>query len=285
MSYFNKDLDEIAFRVIKPCKDLESYIYNYWIIRNKDLKKTISQKVLSDGNSGIVIDFTSSFVTKINNTSFASIDVFSYCGPSKYPLYMTYKNNIDSIGIRFKAAGAYKFFNEDISKYKDIVVLMENSKDFKINDLYKNLINTKDTLKKISHIESFLLDKINKSSKTNSSWIFEFIDFILKHNGDVNIDEMCKDFNLSSRLCARKFKEEVGLSAKLYARLIRVKHTKDVLASLEVESLTSLAYDNGYFDQAHFTNDFKSFMKETPKNYFLNKKKLAKEQNYKKFEE
>jgi len=283
MNYYNSDLADIGFATIEPCKELEPYIYNYWVIRKKNLTNKISNKILSDGNSGIVINFSSAFLTSINKKEFLCEKTFTYCGPTKYPLFMNFENSIDAIGIRFKAGGAYKFFGKDISLYKDIVVELHNSNALKIDILGEKLINTANVESKIFHIEEFLLNKIKHSKKENSAWLFDFVKTIKNNKGDVNIEQMCDDFKINPRHCARKFKEEVGLGAKLYARLIRVVNTKDTLSSLKVDSLTAVAYDNGFFDQAHFTNEFKSFMCETPKDYFSKKQNMAKGLNYKKY--
>ena len=283
MNYYNSELADIGFQIIEPCKKLEPYIYNYWIIRKSNLTKINSNKILSDGNSGIVINFSSSFITKINKKDFVCKNIFTYCGPTKYPLFMNFENNIDAIGIRFKAGGAYKFFNQDISSFKDIVIELNNSNEYKLDSLYEKLLNTSQGTKKISYIEDFLIKKIENSPKKNSDWLFDFIHVIKENRGDVNIEELCEDFKISPRLCARKFNQEVGITAKLFARLTRIVQTKDSLSSLKIDSLTSIAYDNGFFDQSHFTNEFKSFMYETPTDYFSKKQKMAKNLNYKKF--
>ncbi len=248
MNYFNSDLADIGFQTFEPSKELEPYIYNYWIVRKQNLTKPILNKILSDGNSGIVINFSSAFITKINQNDFVCKKNFTYCGPTKYPLFMNFENRIDAIGIRFKPAGAFRFFDKDISSFKDIVIEIDNNDDFKIDDLYENLINT-----------------------------------ILENKGDVNIENLCEDFNINPRLCARKFKQEVGISAKLFARLTRIVNTKEIISSLKIDSLTTIAYDNGFFDQSHFTNEFKSFMDETPKDYFSKKYNMAKSLNFKQF--
>ncbi len=283
MNYYNSDLADIGFQLFTPCKELEPYIYNYWIVRKQHLNKTMSNKILSDGNSGIVINFCSSYNTKINQKNFFSSKNFTYCGPSKYPLFIEFENNIDAIGIRFKAGGAYRFFDHDISIYKDIVFEMQNSALFKLDDLYEKLTQTSDIKNKFSLIEHFLIDKISASNKQNSLWIFDFINEILEKKGDVNLEKLCITFNINPRLCARRFNQEVGISAKLFARIIRIVNTKETLNKLNIDSLTNVAYDNGFFDQAHFSNEFKAFMDESPKDYFTKKYNMAKQLNFKKF--
>jgi len=40
-------------------------------------------------------------------------------------------------------------------------------------------------------------------------------------------------------------------------------------------NLTDLAYENGYYDQAHFIKDFKAFTGMSPKQFFKDNLKLS----------
>jgi len=58
-----------------------------------------------------------------------------------------------------------------------------------------------------------------------------------------------------------------GASPKLLSSLFRLKRTLYTLACFTPEKLTHLAYQEEYFDQAHFINDFKSFTGLKPTAY------------------
>jgi AraC-like DNA-binding protein len=47
------------------------------------------------------------------------------------------------------------------------------------------------------------------------------------------------------------------------------------LLNEEITSLTDLAYENEYFDQAHFIKDFKEFTGLTPKEFFGDDLKMS----------
>lgn len=282
MGYFNKDLEDIGFKLYEPCDELKLYIYNYWSIKNRiDSRKT--NKILSDGSLGFTINFSNPYEITLNSEK-------TYCdakvvlnGQTKHASYITFEKYLDAIGIRFKAGGAYKFFDEEINSLCDKNINYDES-FWNFDFLYKELITKESNQERIEVVEKFLIKRLNASKKVNSKYTFDIVNFINEKKGDISIECLCEQFSLSKRQIERIFKKEIGLSAKLFSRIIRMRNVRDTLSSLEIENLTSTGYNNGFFDQAHFIKEFKSFMNETPKNYYQNKLSMARTLNFKKFE-
>jgi AraC-like DNA-binding protein len=62
----------------------------------------------------------------------------------------------------------------------------------------------------------------------------------------------------------------VGTSPKKFASIVRLKH---VIHQYNPDhSLTELAYEAGFYDQAHFIKEFKLFTGATPEKFFSGKK-------------
>lgn len=283
MGYFNKDLEDIGFSSIEASDALKPYIYNYWIIKKQSLEKPITNKILSDGNSGFIINFSNPYSIKINDKTMQCNNNFMFTRQTEHPVYITFENKLDAIGIRFNSAGVYTFFNTDIYKFRDNVFGLNNSHFLELDTLYEKLKLTISIKDKITYLEHFLLKIIRNNKIKNSVWIFDFVQSIVLKKGNVNIRELCYKFNISERNCERKFKKEIGLTPKEYSRIIRIQHTKDLISSLNTKSLVSISYENGFFDQSHFIREFKFFMNETPKGYFVKKQNMAKLCNYKKY--
>lgn len=281
MSYFNKDLDDIGFKVYDACDELKPYIYNYWSVKSCDSSSN-TNKILSDASLGFTINFSKPYKITLNSQSKTFNKGVVLNGPTKYPTFFEFEKCLDTIGIRFKAGGAYVFFEEELNTLLDKnIEVSENYWGFE--SLYKKLESKEYNSEKIELIEEFLINRLRKSEKQNSPYIFKILDFIVSQKGDLLVENICEEFSLSKKQIERIFKKELGLSAKLYCRIIRLRNVRDILSSLELENLTKTSYDSGFFDQAHFIKEFKSFMYETPKEYFQNKLEMAKSLDYKRF--
>ena len=66
----------------------------------------------------------------------------------------------------------------------------------------------------------------------------------------------------------RKFSLAVGLSPKQLSKTVRLQAMLKMLLNKEPTSLTALAYEGEYYDQAHFIKDFKEFTGLTPKEFY-----------------
>jgi len=72
-------------------------------------------------------------------------------------------------------------------------------------------------------------------------------------HGRLRIDALARELGCSRRHLAKRFKEEVGVSPKTAARLIRFESARHRLGTVP---LARLAADLGYADQAHLTREF-----------------------------
>jgi AraC-like DNA-binding protein len=71
---------------------------------------------------------------------------------------------------------------------------------------------------------------------------------------------------MSPRYLQRLFLQYTGVTPKLYHKINRFQLSLKLVAKKD-SSLTSIAYDCGYFDQSHFIREFKSFTGVTPSAY------------------
>jgi AraC-like DNA-binding protein len=83
------------------------------------------------------------------------------------------------------------------------------------------------------------------------------------HHGAVSMDRAAGHCGLSPRQFRRLCLQNSGLSPKFLARVFRFRHAASRLAGSQATA-ADLALDCGYFDQAHFINEFRAFTGRTP---------------------
>jgi len=113
------------------------------------------------------------------------------------------------------------------------------------------------------------LEELFKHRKAPIPWLDRSLFEIFNSNGAISLARLVDNTDLSERHFRRKFKEIVGISPKYFCKVIQLNSVFNVLKSGNTEKLRTLAFDYGYYDQAHFINDFNKFVGTSPVN-FLN---------------
>lgn len=89
-----------------------------------------------------------------------------------------------------------------------------------------------------------------------------------RSGGTLPIGTLAGELGWSRRHLAARFREQVGVTPKALARLLRFEQALEVLAADGAGTdLGRLALACGYYDQAHFNRDFRAFAGVTPTDY------------------
>lgn len=87
---------------------------------------------------------------------------------------------------------------------------------------------------------------------------------LVETDGAVPVGDLARELGWSHKRLIARFREQVGLTPKRYARLLRFGLVVDVLRSRDEVDWADVALSCGYYDQAHFNRDFRAFAGTTP---------------------
>lgn len=134
--------------------------------------------------------------------------------------------------------------------------------------LEEQVMLAKTTERRLRIVSEFFLRKI-RSLQTYELAFLERIRQVSDSNIIHPIASFAHDCNLSRRQFERRFRELSGFSPKDFFDLVRFKNA---ISEMEKEKLplAQIAINAGYYDQSHFTNEFKKFSGYTPKEFVLN---------------
>lgn len=118
-------------------------------------------------------------------------------------------------------------------------------------------------------LQQYLLKR--KPENENPDRAVEYcIKQIEEAKGQIRIESLADETGISKRQLLRRFDLYTGISPKTLARKIKFMNAVIKLKKHSMESLTAIAYETGYYDQAHFIHDFREYSGLTPSQYLKN---------------
>src|SRR5262249_40887669 len=82
-----------------------------------------------------------------------------------------------------------------------------------------------------------------------------------------NVRDVVRETGYSQRRFIALFREESGLTPKVFCRLLRFQRVLSQFKAHPAPTWSQLAYDAGYSDQAHLNREFREFAGVTPGEY------------------
>jgi AraC-like DNA-binding protein len=82
--------------------------------------------------------------------------------------------------------------------------------------------------------------------------------------GRTPVGGLASELGWSHRRLLARFREQVGMPPKTIARVLRFENVSRALMSTPEPRLAELAFESGYYDQAHLNRDFRDFAGTTP---------------------
>lgn len=260
----------MSIKTAKPSTVLQPYIKQYWGIENvlPDGEKHI-QRIIPSGLPELSLYIGSRPQILGNKKDFE--DNFILNGHQKEFYDLQIEKELRVFSIVFQPQGLMAFFNFPLNEvYNQSVPLKYLNKvlEEKILPQFAGEISFE---KRVQIIEKYFYTMLQEEhNRFNFSRINHAINIISKARGKTSIENLASETCLSRKQFERKFSELIGITPKQYLKTIRLQYSLFLKSRKRKLNITDLAYEVGYYDQAHFINDFKSQTGFTPKQYFDN---------------
>jgi AraC-like DNA-binding protein len=120
--------------------------------------------------------------------------------------------------------------------------------------------------KKFRVLEAALLERVNQRLALHAAVQYALGEFARAPH-ILSVLGVARDAGLSRRRFAQLFREQVGLTPKLYCRVRRFQQVVRQIALGAPVDWADLALAGGYCDQAHLANEFRAFSGISPGAY------------------
>lgn len=174
-----------------------------------------------------------------------------------------YSTSSKVITITFRSFAAFSIFGVPqhlcLDQNIDAVVLFPELKTFvpQLEDLCEQPQAC------IRLIEDFFLKKITQNLSADKR-IIHACNTIALSRGNISIKALASNVAMSPRSLELHFKEKVGMSPKLFSRILRFSSAVQYIKSRASVDWQEVSFLFDYFDQNHFIRDCKHFYGATP---------------------
>jgi AraC-like DNA-binding protein len=229
---------------IAPAEQLKDFIDTYWIMETGALYQPTEARLYADGTTDIFVNMGNTRPL-LNNTPLLPGTIYFGGTMTTSSLIQRLPNSI-FIGIRFKPGGFAFFYKLPLQELTDEII------EFPDRFLY-DLLDVDDRV--TERLDDFFTGKIR-----NTRNLLSLIKTVENHKGKITVDYLAKRHHVTNRTLERMFNEHMGISPKEFIKVIRFQQVLKRIRKKDVkESLSQLAYEMGYYDQAHLANEVKRY--------------------------
>jgi len=261
----------MKFVIVKPKHEILKKYVQYFLFFRKADNNTIKYTTFPNNNLCLAI-YKQNEINYINNpgrnnciiTNGSKSFVSRFYGFHKIPFQVDINSFLDQMCIVFYPSALRAFTSE---MYEDLMksdCIFDEIFSTKNRFLLEEIFGCKDFTKRAEQLENLLLKNLkNDSIPSKLKEAFSFIENN-KNTEILSVENLSKNLEISDTTLFRLFKNHLGQNPKSYLKTIRFRNVLTEIIDHR-NSFTEIAYQNQYYDQAHFINDFKKFSGFSPK--------------------
>jgi AraC-like DNA-binding protein len=255
----------MTLKEIQPGERLRPYVKCYFLFESHI---ELSDVVFPSGYMEVMFNLGDGVWESSVNNEFKSTPAVELWGQITKPLPIKSHGKNTMLGIRFYAHSAAYFLNEEILAFNNQIADLRDVLGKPVQTLHSRLMETSGLDKRIELIENFLLNRLSLTKRKTEkiTLVGEILKDMRTNLFSDTIESVAYRYDITPRYLQKLFLQCTGVTPKFYGKINRFQTTLRRMNQKE-ETLTSIAYDCGYFDQSHFIREFKSFTGLTPSEY------------------
>ena len=267
---FETELAHLGFSHFQPLAPLRPWVQRYFHLRVAiNLPQSIEQTFYPDGGTSLHFYFPT------QTLSGDEPQVLFHCGQSRHS--HAFLPGIELMTVRFHPGGAFHLLGielQDILSAASMKAIDATQLQLTgLDQLLSQLAETNLPAQRVALLEHWLLQlnqrQCDVALSRHKSAMISLVQASLPKltQTQASLEDFYRQLPLSRRQFERRFKQETGLSPAQLLQLNRVKIARNLLSQSPNLSLVQVAFDCGFYDQAHLHQHFVRVTQQTPGQY------------------
>jgi len=251
----------MSSNIFTPTEILSPFVKRYIITESDD---NVINRILPDTSIAVAFRFKGQLNHVIDQTV-TQLPSSVISGLRKSARLVNYAKGSSALIVLFKETGAKAFFKHPLHEIFEQSIALDNLiQRQELVDIEERLGESVSNNQRIGIIEEFLIRLLY--SEENDKLISAAVQKIESSKGNIKMKDLANSFYLSHDAFEKRFRKTVGTTPKQFSSIIRMKAV--IQSVRRNQTFTGVAYDAGFFDQAHFNKEFKIFTGQPPTEFF-----------------
>lgn len=247
--------------------DLQPYIDSFWYVENSGPETETSpwQYCLATGLVEIIIHIRPPYThTGLMSGKRVDFPVSFLGGIHVEPVLFQMKGGCGMFGISCKPEMFLTLFNMPIGALADYFTDLRSIFGKSGDELTERIQDAPSHENRVQEAVNFFRKRAASPAQQDRYYFSEAMQYIRMGIGQHSVDDLCGKVFVGKRQLQRVFQENIGISPKVYGRIIRFKNAYDYVRHHPEATWTEISHHFGYSDQSHFIRDFRAFTGENP---------------------
>lgn len=189
-------------------------------------------------------------------------------GPKYKPIGLLFGQNHLMIKCTFHPTGTYRLLGLQMKETVNNGLDAANYWGNEVNKVLQQLREASSYDSMIDIVALFILGKYDDQCRPEEP-IDQIAAKMLNPLDDHTIDEWASMACLSLRQFERSFMTRIGISPKLFIRIVRFEYAMEVKNNFPDKNWSQIALECGYTDSSHILKEFRTFAEFPPSRFYL----------------
>lgn len=245
--------------------DLQPYIHSFWSLSSKPdpvFSDTVFRFV-PDGHPEWMFNLGAPTSLRLSHQLSGQSPRSHFLGHFSRHLDITFPTSgFHIFSIKFQPWAAHLFWKDAMKAYTDEVVDLGQGQD--LEELETKIHEGQNAQERVRIAEEILRKMLIAPVDAELKHCFQALQTTAS---DFKVEDIMDQSSVSKRRLEQVFSEKIGLPPKAIHRIHRIRRSIDFMRDHPGHSLTHVAHEFNFFDQSHFTREFKRFTGFTPKRF------------------
>jgi AraC-like DNA-binding protein len=271
-------MSQTLFLSYRPEPPLNEFVDYFWLAVNAETPR--NERILPSGTIELVVNLRDDEVRIYDPAQLDRYRKYSgivVSGTYSRAFACDARQHASMFGVHFKPGGAFPFIGAQASDLTDTHASLADLWGRLAVDLREQLCEVKTPMRRFHVMEEVLTKRLRRSPRRHPA-VQMALQMFESTGVGAAVQDVAREVSICKRHFIQLFSAEVGLTPKLFCRLLRFQRARvlaEQFASMRLDRMerrqvpsvpnwAELATRCGYFDQSHLINDFKEFSGLSP---------------------